>query len=85
MNVESRFELTLVELCRACNVDEQWVLELQSHGVLPSELTHTSSSIVRVRRASRLAQDFSLDASALALVMDLLDEIERLRSRSGIG
>jgi chaperone modulatory protein CbpM len=82
MEVESHFKLTVTELCRACNVDEHWVLELQSHGVLPAETSHASTSIARVRRARRLVHDFDLDVAALALVMDLLDEIERLQSRA---
>ena len=36
---------------------------------------------LRARRLARLARDFQASAEAAALILDLLDEIERLRAR----
>ncbi len=80
MEAESEFVLTVTELCRVCKIDEDWLREFQSHGALESRVTHTAESLVRVRRARRLEQAFDLNMPALALVMDLLDEIERLNA-----
>ena len=79
--VEVDFSLNIMELCRACSVDEQWVRDLQNHGVIDQSNLQSSLAISRLRRARRLERDFGLDTSALALVMDLLDEIERLKQR----
>lgn len=76
--------LTVVELARACNADEAWVEELASHGVIepvsPQAVRYSAVSVVRLRKARRLERDFDLNSSGIALVLDLLDEIERLRS-----
>ena len=77
---------TLEELCHACNVQAAWVAELVDHGVIePAGRTQTdwqftSVSIVRVAKAKRLERDLSLNPPGVALVLELLDEIEELRS-----
>ena len=75
--------MTIEELCRACGVDIGWVEEMAAHGVVaPAEgARYTALSITRIRKARRLEQDFSLNAPGVALALDLLDEIERLRAR----
>jgi chaperone modulatory protein CbpM len=75
--------MTLDELCRACGVEIGWVEEMVAHGVVaPAEGTrYTALSITRIRKARRLERDFSLNAPGVALALDLLDEIDRLRSR----
>jgi chaperone modulatory protein CbpM len=76
--------LSLGELCRACNVEAEWIEELVSHGILTAgdgRVTHVSvHSISRVRKAQRLQRDFELNMPGLALALELLDEIERLRA-----
>ena len=75
--------LTKAELCRVCQVEEAWIDELLSLGVLdtPSpQMAFSAVSIVTVRRARRLEQDFALNVPGVALALDLLGEIERLRA-----
>lgn len=85
--VEVEFQLTLVELCRACGAPEEqvsaWVDEgaLVPEGSAPGEWRFAASSLRRARMAARLARDFEIGAPGIALVLDLLDEIERLKSR----
>ena len=72
------------ELCRASGVDVTWVEEMIAHGVVSPTADgprYTALSITRIRKARRLEQDFSLNAPGVALAIDLLDEIERLRAR----
>ena len=91
--VEEEVHLTLVELCRVCSVPEEqvrgWVGEgaLEPLGGAPTEWRFTGTALRRTRVATRLARDFELGASGVALALDLLDEIEALRGqlRRGFG
>ena len=78
---------TLDEICLACHVDADWVAGLVEHGVIEpagaamSDWQFTGLAIVRVARAKRLERDLSLNAPGIALVLELLDEIDALRVR----
>jgi chaperone modulatory protein CbpM len=75
--------LTVSELARACAVEAEWVELLTDYGIITpageSSATYSAVCISRLRKARRLERDFDLNPPALALVLDLLDEIERLR------
>ena len=85
--VEVEYRLTLVELCRACDAREEdvraWVDEgaLAPEGRRPDDWRFAADALRRARTAARLARDFEIDAPAIALVLDLMDQIERLRAR----
>ena len=85
--VEEQVEFTLGELSQVCRVERQRVVALVEAGVLepaggqPDDWRFAGASLRRARTALRLARDFELDASATALVLDLLEEIETLRGR----
>ena len=87
--VEVEYRLTLVELCRACDAREDdvraWVDEgaLSPEGAQPADWRFAAAALPRARTAARLARDFESDARAIALVLELMDEIERLRARLG--
>ncbi|MEO6896298.1 MAG: chaperone modulator CbpM [Caldimonas sp.] len=87
--VEENVELTLVELGRACEASEEqiehWVLEgvLEPIGRSRAEWRFAGSSLTRVRLASRLSRDLELNASGVALAIDLLERIASLESRLG--
>jgi chaperone modulatory protein CbpM len=85
--VEEEVQFTLIELSRACRTEIDQVVELVMEGVLtPSgeDAEHwqfRGATLRRARRALRLARDLELNAASTALVLDLLDEIDALRSR----
>lgn len=85
--VEEEVTLTTVELCRACNASEShielWVAEgvLQPSGASPGEWRFSGPSLKRMRVAMRLARDLEINSPGVALALELLDEIERLRAR----
>jgi chaperone modulatory protein CbpM len=78
---------TVDELCRACNVDADWIAELVEHGVIEpigevgADWRFTSLTIVRIAKARRLERDLDLNPPGLAVVLDLLDEIDDLRAQ----
>ena len=70
---------------RFCTVREDRVVALVGEGILtprgerPVDWRFPAQSLLRARRALRIAQDFEIELPAVALVLDLLDEIEALR------
>jgi chaperone modulatory protein CbpM len=85
--VEEEVLLTLVELCQACNAEEEnvraWVLEgvLEPLGESPQEWRFKGDALRRARLAWRLSHDLDINPPGVALALDLLDEIATLRAR----
>lgn len=80
---------TIDELCLACNVDAGWIATLVEHGVVEpigevsADWRFASLAIVRLAKAKRLERDLDLSPPGLAVVLDLLDEIDDLRAQLG--
>lgn len=78
---------SLAEFCQACGGDEQWIIALVEEGILDPTGTSQAQwrfgerSALRALRARRMQKDFELDLASLALVLELLDEIQSLRAR----
>lgn len=85
--VSSGMVLTVTQICQSFNVDRAWISEMVSEGVLEpdgrtdAEWQFAAFHIRRIATARRLEQDFGLNASGVALALDLLDEIDALRTR----
>lgn len=85
--VEEELQFTLDELCRLCGAQSEQLVALVHEGVLatsgeqPQDWRFGGSSLPRARAATRLTRDLELNAAAAALVLDLLDEIDALRSQ----
>ena len=85
--VEEETHFTLVELCKACNVEEThlitWVLEgvLEPVGDAPQTWRFTGDSLRRAQLALRLSRDLEINPPGVALAIDLLDEIATLQAR----
>lgn len=85
--VEEGEELSLAQVCAGCNVSVEWVVDLVREGGLaprgrdPRRWRFAASTVARINRARRLHRDLGLNAAGLAVTLDLLDEIDRLRRR----
>ena len=85
--LEEQTQLTLADLCRACAVHAERIIELVDVGVLeplgrePARWRFGGASLQRARRALRLQRDIGIDLAGAALALELLDEIESLRRR----
>ena len=79
--------LTLAELCQACGIAEThvttWVVEgvLAPSGEQPDTWRFGGDSLRRARLALRLSRDLDINPAGVALVMDLLDEIDNLKAQ----
>jgi chaperone modulatory protein CbpM len=54
---------------------------IEAHGSRQAEWRFSHVSIIRLRRAKRLERDLGLNAAGIALALDLMAEIETLKSR----
>ena len=85
--LESSVTYTLEELCNTCNVEAEWVTSLVDQGAIDpvgdarSNWRFASLAIIRVARAKRLERDLGLNLPGVALALDLLEQIDDLRSR----
>jgi len=80
-------EMTLEQLCRACELSETQIIELVEQGIIdplgpePAEWRFVSVSLRRVRITRNLQRDLGVNAPGAALALELLEEIEELRAR----
>jgi chaperone modulatory protein CbpM len=78
---------TLGSLCRACGVERATLIALVEEGILdpagadPESWRFPAPALRTARTATRLAHDLELDLAAVALVLDLLTQIEMLEAR----
>lgn len=80
---------TLDEMSKACAVRTEFIIELVDEGIVEpmqqqhqeSQWSFTGRSLLRVRKARRLQQDLGINLAGIALVLDMLEENERLRER----
>ena len=85
--IEEESALSLGELCRACGVTAEEVLSLVDEGVVeprgpePLAWRFESISIRRVRSAPRLRRDLGVNLAGVALALELIEELDRLRAR----
>jgi chaperone modulatory protein CbpM len=85
--VEEEIELTLADLCRACQLRAEQVFDLVDEGVIepvggePGHWRFAGASLRRVRVALTLQRDLGVNCAGAALALDLLEEMEALRAR----
>ncbi|MET3134697.1 chaperone modulatory protein CbpM [Oxalobacteraceae bacterium GrIS 1.11] len=82
--------LTVEELARACAVEPDWVVQRVQTGILLGEgetpataWRFTSIDLVRARRLREIERVFDANDELAALVVDLTEEVRRLKARLG--
>jgi len=79
--------LSLDEVCQACSSSNEWVIELVKEGVLEprgqlqTQWQFSARCLQKAYAAMRLQRDLDINLSGIALALDLLDEIDNLKSR----
>ena len=85
--VEEETRLSLHELCEACAVHVEFIAELVDEGVIEpsgidkSHWCFTGISLQRIRTAKRLQQDLGINLAGVALALDLIEELQQLRTQ----
>ena len=76
------------EICTRCRVESDLVNEMINEGILDPEGSSVETwrfnavAIKRIQVACRLQNDLRVNLPGAALALDLLEEIEKLRSRT---
>jgi chaperone modulatory protein CbpM len=77
--------LTVQDLSRMCAVEERHIVEFVEEGVLSvvevsATVWHfTGAALRRARLALRLERDLEINLAGVALALELMEELERLR------
>jgi chaperone modulatory protein CbpM len=85
--IDEEIRLSLEELARRGAVRTEIVIAFVYEGVLepsgdqPQEWAFSGADLIRLHRAMRLQQDLEVNLPGVALALDLLDELDTLRSR----
>jgi len=88
MWLHAQAQISIVELAETTGLPEDVLRELVECGVLlpagssAPEWAFGSECVASVRRAARLCNDLELESSALAVVLSLLERIERLEAEA---
>jgi len=81
--------LSLGQLCKACSVHADWVINLVEEGIIEPDgdkiqvWRFSGASLIRVHSAIRLQRDLGVNLAGIALVLDLLEELKYLRMHVG--
>jgi len=83
--VEDDVQMSITELCHTTNADSElviaWVYEgiLTPQGNTPEDWRFSGDALQRAKKALVLARDLEINAPGVAMVLDLLDEISKLK------
>ncbi len=79
--------LTLEQVAAACDVEAGWLLAHLDEGLFPQAVSvagvwrFSPAALTRARRMRQIERDFDAVPELAALVADLLEELDTLRSR----
>lgn len=85
--VETELQFSIMDLSRICGADVSTLEALVHEGVLTpldlqsSQWVFSGAALPRARKATRLLMELELNAAGAALVIDLMEEVETLRSQ----
>lgn len=85
--IDEHMNFDLIHFADSCGQPTEWVLQLLEYDILPTRAIHTEEHIFlgedlsRARQAYRLQRDFDASFSAVAMMLDLIDEVQKLRKQ----
>jgi chaperone modulatory protein CbpM len=85
--LEDEAELSLEQLCRACELTPEDVVKMVNEGILdplgprPAVWRFQVVSLRRVRVTRTLQRELGVNTPGAALALDLLEELDELRTR----
>ena len=85
--LDEQEELTLAEVCQACQVSTEQIIEIVAEGIIdplgeePLSWRFKSITIKRIRFVLHVKEDLGVNVAGAALALDLLEELEELRTR----
>jgi chaperone modulatory protein CbpM len=85
--IEDQERLSLRQLCEACAVHAEFIAELVDEGVIEpvgidrSHWVFSGVTLQRIRTAKHLQRDLGINLAGVALALELMDEMQQLRTR----
>ncbi len=85
--IDEYYEFTLVELCQCCTVQQEIIIAMVEEGMLtpagssPPEWRFDGTSQRRVEISLHLQRDLRVNLPGAALALELMEEIDMLRSQ----
>jgi chaperone modulatory protein CbpM len=83
--VENEVYMTTLELCHAIGLEPEFLVAWVNEGILnpvghsSEEWRFSGDTMSRAKKALRLYRDLEINTPGVAMVLELLDEISRLR------
>ena len=87
--LDEEHEITVEEVTQFCAVRHEKIMQLVMEGIIEprdarsGEWRFSGRALVRAKKAIRLESDLDVNLSAVAIILDLLDEIDALRATLG--
>ncbi len=78
--------LSIDELCTACQISIEFIQELEAYQIIRrrdpahEQFQFDMAELRRIQTALRLQRDLEVNLAGVALVLDLLDELDELRA-----
>jgi len=84
--VDEQSTFDLQQFAQACGQSPDWILQLIEYDILSVENTpeahqFMSEDVARARKAYRLQRDFDASLAAVAVMLDLIDDVQQLRKQ----
>ena len=85
--LDENFEFTLADLCQCCTVQAETIIDMVEEGMLspvgssPSDWRFTGTAQRHVEITLHLQRDLRVNLPGAALALELIEEIEMLRSK----
>ena len=84
--LDGKCTLSFEQFVQASGQEAAWVLQLFEHDILssttpPQRHQFVGDELARARKAYRLQRDFDASLQAVAVMLDLLEDIQTLRQR----
>ena len=86
--MDESLKLTLQQFCRYSDLDREEIMEMVTEGIIeprgkqPAEWLFNGYMLKRVQIAVRLRRDLEINLPGIAVILDLLNELEQLRQKS---
>lgn len=82
--IENETTFTIAEICQECHLPQDFLLQMIDHGMFESKLEENAAfdliAIKRIESAFHLHRDLGINVPGIALILELKEELENLRS-----
>lgn len=87
ISIQETESYSLNELCELCDVQTDIIIEMIAYSIIEpmgkaeKKWLFNEVALVKVQTALRLQRDLQINLSGLALVLDLIEELDELRNK----